>query len=150
MRRDVSYFFTYFGMNFWVGATTHQESMISRTLHPTSLYIKIKRVLFHSCMCQRPEREAFTLKGVGHGFMAWKRRGESFFLGCAQNLFSRILYLWIWEEIKNKRKIIFLSIFLLPLYLLQKSIFNLWKDFKDLKKRSRSVKKKVFMWASIF
>ena len=31
-------FWIWFGMKSWVGATTHQESMISRTLHPTSLH----------------------------------------------------------------------------------------------------------------
>ena len=94
------FFLAYFGINFWVGATTHQESMISRTLHPTSLHVEIKGVLFHSYAYKISEEEFFMLRGV-LGMVSWhERRGEFSSLGvCAKTKF-----LGLWSSQFGKRK----------------------------------------------
>ena len=123
--------------------------MISRTLHPYFLYAYKKGFLFLFWVCKRVKRVLYTLRVLGHEFLLWKNReGSSSLRVCAKIRFLRFWSSGFGKREKIRRKIIFLSIFLLSLHLLQKSIFNFWKDSKDLKKRSRSVKKKIFVQAS--
>ena len=108
---EVSHIFlSCFHINFWVGATTHQESMISKTLHPTSLHIEIKGVLFYSYACKGPEREAFTLRGV-LGMVSWReRRGESSSLGVC----AKIRFLGFWSSGFEKKEKIRKKLFFTP------------------------------------
>ena len=115
-------FLAYFGINFWVGATTHQESMISKTLHPISLHVENKRVLFYSCMCNRSEREAFMLRGV-LGMVSWhERRGESSSLGVC----AKIRFLGFWSSGFGKREKIRKKLFFSP------SFFHLFISSRSL------------------
>ena len=143
---------------FWHGicenvVTTNEESKISWTLLTQLLSHLIKEELFF-CVCVRkkPER-SFMVKGVW-GVNSWHEEEKTLlFFGLAQNLEILGFGPLVWEERKirekKKREDSLLSIFFAPLYLLHKLIFNLWKDFRDLKKGFRSVKKKVFVRTSI-
>ena len=132
-------------MNIWVGATTHEESMISRTLLPTSLYVEIKGVLFHCCVCKRPEREVFMLRGI-LGMFSWcERKGESSSLGVC----AKIKFLWFYSYGFGKRekirKKLFFSLSFFYLFISSRSpssisrkILKIWRKDPDQPRRRSS------------
>ena len=113
-------------------------------LFTQSYYMPTKAVLFFIFMCVRDLKKGFhSEKSLGMGSWHEKRRRVLSLRVCVKSIFSEFVPQGLGRE-KNKKENSFFSIFLLPLCLLQKSIFNFQKDSEDLKKESRSVKKKIF------
>ena len=121
--------------------------MISKTLHPTSYTPKQKVFYFFPCVCNREEKYLFMVKVLGCEFMVWKRERRVLLLGECKIKNLGFSPQGLGRE-KNMRESCFFSFLFLHPHLLQMIIFNLQKGFRGLKKRSRIVKKKIFMRAS--